>query len=374
MLVLVQIVSAADDAPVRIKSIPYYLDAIKKEAKVAYDRERRIDLDIVVIPETVSYDGETYKVTSIGEEAFVNCPFSNITLPNSILSIEKDAFGGCKNLKSITIPKSVKYIANGFLNFSDGVTSIVVDKDNEVYDSRNDCNAIIETETNELIQGCQNTIIPNTVKRIGDQAFAGIRTLTSLDIPNSVKSIGSRAFDNTGLKTFTMPNSVLHIGTGVFDRCAELTSLTLSESLDVLPDATISGCEKLKSVVIPSSIKNIEESAFFDSGLESITFMSPTIPKGLLDGGEIMKGLNLSVYVMEKLTIHVPVGCKDEYKGCEEYVYRVVDDVILPEQATGVSKIQAINNKSSVYNLSGTRISAPRKGINIKNGKKYILK
>ena len=134
-------------------------------------------------------------VTSIGEEAFWECSaLTSVTLGKNLTSIGYGAFYDCSSLTSITIPNSVMGIGERAFMGCSGLTSIRVEDGNTKYDSRENCNAIIEIATNTLISGCQNTIIPNSVTSIGDSAFAGCTGLTSIIIPNSVTSIGNRAF------------------------------------------------------------------------------------------------------------------------------------------------------------------------------------
>ena len=134
-----------------------------------------------------------YGVTSIGSRVFHLCfRLSSITIPNSVTSIGDYAFKDC-NITSITIPNSVTSIGENVFRDNLRLTSIIVEKDNPKYDSRDNCNAIIETKSNTLIAGCNNTVIPSSVTSIGDYAFFASDP-TSITIPNSVKSIGDYAF------------------------------------------------------------------------------------------------------------------------------------------------------------------------------------
>ncbi len=224
----------------------------------------------------------------------------NTTIPNSVTSIGEHAFEDCSRLTSVTIPNSVTSIGYGAFSGCSGLTSVTVDKNNGTYDSRNNCNAIIETSTNKLIVGCKNTTIGNSVSSIGEYAFEGCSGLTSVTIGNSVTSIGSGAFegcsgltsvtfnaekctemgsynypvfrDCTNLKSLTIGNKVTTIPDYAFKDCSGLTSVTIPNSVTSIGDCVFSGCTGLTTMTIPNSVTTIGYSAFsVCSGLTSVT-------------------------------------------------------------------------------------------------------
>ena len=198
------------------------------------------------------------------------CSITNI--PNSVTSIGNYAFFGCGGLTSITIPNSVTSIGNRALRGCTGLTSIVVESGNATYDSRDNCNAIIESATNTLIIGCKSTNIPNSVSSIGKSAFEDCTSLTSVTIPESVTSIGGYAFYAcTGLTSIEIPNSVITIGESAFRHCRGLTSVTIPESVTSIGGYAFLACTGLTSIEIPNSVTSIGESAFSNcTGLTSV--------------------------------------------------------------------------------------------------------
>ena len=173
----------------------------------------------------ITFDGE---VTSFGQYAFSNCKLTSISIPNSVKSIGFHAFSGCTDLSSLVIPLSVTRIDEGITTYCNGLTRIEVNKDNQVYDSRSNCNAIIRTADNALIAGCKETIIPFSVISIEYGAFDTITSMSAITIPNSVKSIGDLAFAYCkGLSTIDIPSSVSSIGCQSFYYCTNLSSITV---------------------------------------------------------------------------------------------------------------------------------------------------
>ena len=255
----------------------------------------------ITIPETVEYNGTTCSVTSIGEFAFYSCSgLTSVTIPNSVTSIEgyafyycsgltsvaipnsvtsfgAGAFGYCSGLTSITIPNSVTSIGESAFSGCSGLTSISVEAGNSKYDSRENCNAIIESTTNTLIAGCQNTTIPNSVTCIGGSAFSGCSGLTSITIPNLVTSIGYGTFSYChGLTSVTIPNSVTSIGRSAFYGCAGLTSVTIGSGVKNIGSYVFAKCENLETVTcLAEEVPATYADAFDDSQVENATLQVP---------------------------------------------------------------------------------------------------
>ena len=172
-----------------------YYNIVDGNAQVTSSQGSYAATGDLVIPSSVVYNGNSYNVTSIGSLAFEYCSgLTSVTIPNSVTSIGTAAFSHCSGLTSVTIPNSVTSIGSYAFRDCSGLTSIVVDEGNTHYDSRDNCNAIIQTNLNLLVQGCNTTVIPTSVNSIGDGAFSGCSGLTSVTIPESVTSIGFYAF------------------------------------------------------------------------------------------------------------------------------------------------------------------------------------
>lgn len=294
------------------------------------------------IPESVSYEENDYTVTAIGSCAFLYCFYltdltipntvttigesafaycqsftGDLVLPNSVTTIEYGAFQYCFGLNGLVLGDSVETIGDYAFNSCDNLTgklyipstvtslggnsfgycaldSIVVDSANSFYDSRNDCNAIIETSTNELITGCKNSFIPNTVTSIGYCAFRGIDGLESIEFPESLVSIGENAFafcyDLKG--DLTIPNSVTTIGSSAFFDCQGLDgTLTIGESVTLIGDWAFRNCCTFTSAV-------------------SLAQTPPTLDDEF--GGMVFDNFGTSI-------LTVPCECSSEYQNSNWY-------------------------------------------------------
>ena len=292
-------------------------------------------------------------ITTIDIAAFCGCTgLTSVTIPNSITTINYSAFSDCSSLASISIPKSVTNLYDCSFSGCIGLTSITVESDNTKYDSRDGCNAIIETSTNTLISGCKTTVIPNSVTSIGYGAFQDLSVLTSIDIPNSITTIHSFAFCGcTGLKSITFPNSVSHIEEEAFyDRYQdiELASLTSVHISDLASWCRISfgdvganplryahhlylGDEEIKDLVIPDGVTSIHDNLFaYCYGLTSVTIPNSVTSIGNfafeecngLTSVTINKAQPISIFSntfsnRTSATLYVPYGSKAAYEAAD---------------------------------------------------------
>ena len=300
----------------------------------------------LVLNGSVVYNGETYQVVTIGNDAFLDCSgLTSLTIPNSVTSIGNVAFGGCN-----------------------GLTSINVEKGNTMYDSRNGCNAIIETGNNRLIAGCKNTIIPNSVTSIGSYAFWGCSGLTSLTIPNSVTSIERGAFYNcSGLTSVTIPNSVTSIGHNAFEGCSGLTSVTIPNSVTSIGDYAFYNCSGLTEIY--SMISDpFATGAFWNYVNKDIPLYVPVGSKSkyqTTDGWKAFTNIielnvstdntlamdNLTGYVGKTVTLPILMNNEQQITGLQFDLY-LPEGITVAKKANGKNDITVTERMEEGYSLS----------------------
>ena len=286
-------------------------------------------------------------VTSIGMMAFDGCQvLTSITFPASLTTIGDGAFQ-TTGLTSVTIPQNVTNIGVAPFAFCNNLTSIEVNANNPNYDSRNNCNAIIQKEGDVLIQGCPNTVIPDDVTIIGEKAFYNFSGLTEIDIPESVTGIGDNAFLGTGLTEITLPEGLLVINLGAF-----------------------SYCQNLNTVSIPSTVIYIGNEAFYNcSNLTTVYSYATTPPE--ISWNTFSNAANATLYV--------PYGTKRTYQAAPYWqdfgnIESIVDvtDVTLTIGNAGVSTF------ASSYDLNFANVTGMKayiaSGFNSSNGKLVLTR
>ena len=372
-------------------------------------------------------------VTSIGNEAFYGCSgLTSLTISEGVTKIGDYAFYYCSDLTSVNIPSSVTNIGRGPFG-GRSLTSISVESGNSVYDSRNNCNAIIETATNTLIQGCNTTNIPKNVTSIADYAFAGSTNLTSLTIPEGVTSIGSSAFNSCySLTSLTIPSSVTKIGDLAFYYCTGLTSISVESGnsvydsrnncnaiIETATNTLIQGCNNtiipegvtsisnyafycfpdLTSVTIPEGVTSIGVGAFYNClGLTSVTIPSTVTSIGnlafyycssLTTVTSLIKEpfvISYDVFtdydaetwssIFTPATLYVPEGTKSLYEAT--YPWNQFKNIVELGESNGIQS--PIDHPTltidGYYTPDGRKIEGKptKKGLYIVNGRKVVIK
>lgn len=205
-------------------------------------------------------------VNTIEASAFSGCTgLTDITdILTNVNSVGNYAFSGCTGLTKLEIPSNILNLGNNPFYGCKNIESINVDSGNTVFDSRDNCNAIIKTANNSLVTGCKNSVIKNTVEIIGAHSFRGINNLTSIVIPDNVTTISGYAFNAcTGLTSIEIPSNVTSIETYAFSGCTGLTSITIPSSVTIIGTYTFYNCNKVVSVYIRgTNLNSIGKNAF----------------------------------------------------------------------------------------------------------------
>lgn len=284
----------------------------------------------IVVPQTVTYKGRTFRVTAFAGQAFKNPYISKVTIPFGIESIADSAFIYCNQNGVISIPQSVKHIGVAAFFPMLYIEGLEVDAKNPYYDSRDGCNAIIETATNTLIAGCNNTVIPNGVTSIAQDAFVGAQDLKDLTLPATLREIGEAAFVHSGITKINIPEGVTELERYTFQYCENLrevslpqslafighaalshcgiTELTIPDNVTIIDDYAFDYCEQLEKVVIGKNVESIGNFAF--DGCRRLTSVVSHIPADSLF--EIDN--NVFGNINAKCVLYVPKGAKRTYE------------------------------------------------------------
>ena len=325
----------------------------------------------IVIPNEVTYNGRTLKVTEIGD----------------------DAFNGCADLKTLSIEDGTETLS---LGSSNGTNALFSDCSLEtLYVGRNLSYETIYSPFYEEESLLTKVTIGPYVTEIGDYMFYGCTGLTEVTIPSSVVEIGEYAFsDCTGLSNITIPNSVTSIGEGAFYGCTSLIDVTIPNSVTSISGYTFSGCTSLIDVTIPNSVESMGAGVF--ENCTSLTSM--TIPNSvgkikdyMFRGCSNLKtiySLNLqppTYYIFfdpafeqtcySSAVLYVPIGSLNAYQTT--IPWSNFGNIQEFDPVTGIDntkmEVEAENEETTIYDLQGRRLSRSQRGINIINGKKVLV-
>ncbi len=212
------------------------------------------------IPAFVEYDGKTYQVRDIAIRGFAgNIDIKHLIIDEGIKSINPWAFICCYNLESVHIPASLSFIGNGIFGSCYNLKSIVVDSANTVFDSRENCNAVIRKSHGILVVGCANTHIPKGVTQIGYNAFNNCYSLESITIPEGVTQIAEHAFSGCiDLKAIILPQSLEHIDNDAFVGCTSLQSVVIPKNVTFVGRSLFSNCNQLETITVEKGNKRYD--------------------------------------------------------------------------------------------------------------------
>lgn len=338
-------------------------------------------------------------ISRIEGSLFSGCNLQKFTIPTNITYIGSNAFGNNNKLTEIVIPATVKQISSNPFNSCKGLKSIKVESGNPNYDSRDDCNAIIETKSKKLIAGCSKTIIPNDIDTIHSWAFDHV-DIVNPHIPESVKSIEKYAFHGCdSITEVHINNNLSDFYRESYAACKNISRISVCEGNKLydsrnncnaviesisnrliftankcieIPEGveTIGSCafenrDDLSTITIPASVKEIEFNAFQNCNNLYNIFNLATEPQDIKDG---------SFPVYNTITVHVLQGLSNTYMqhkvwGGKRFI--IIDDIGNPNS---IMSVPTNTNLKRIFNLEGQQLINPRKGLNIINGKKVYIK
>ncbi len=378
-------------------ALPETVREVKEGAFIGCTSFKEVDLGIVNFIEKHAFKNcvslsEAKLPTSLitlGEEAFANTAIKKVIFPESLLKMDSAVFKDCDNVEELYIPSTFKIKANILTSscFSH-LKKIEVAKDNSVYDSREGCSALIDSESNQMLLASANTIIPNSVEFISRSAFSGNELLEEIIIPHGVNfevgafarctslkkviinsemnSIPSSAFvgcssleeielpayleyiemfafaNCTSLKKISLPNTLKGISNCAFEGCSALEKIELPENVEKLGQNVFAFTTNLKIVTLPKNIKEIPYNAFANSGLQKVD-----VPESV-----------------EKIAVEAFLNCKDlEIVGIPNGVKSIgssafkncaIRDIGLPEsiEVIGASAFENCTNLHSVVSYA----------------------
>ena len=380
------------------------------EANTTYESPEGSNAIIEISSKTLVAGCKSTKIPDdvqiIGAYAFGGCSdLKSIELPDNLREIYVGAFNDCSNLTAIHIPANVDTMNPGVFMGCSNLNSITVDSANSSYESPENANAIINKATMELVEGCNNTVIPEGVKSIGDYAFLGRTNLKNITIPANVTSIGERVFEycdslekikvdadnatfdsrdncnaiiesatNTlilGFAKTVIPEEIETIGEYAFSDVKALTHITIPKSITEIKDGAFSACYNLSTVHLQKGIQTIGQRAFAGCEVTDLVFCGTkadwqAITMEEYDREELERTLKYHALVK---TEEVPATCGEDgtaaYWTCSicNKMYPTEDMTQDPQEITAPTAIPATGNHSWDNGVVTEKATTAKEGI-----------
>lgn len=303
------------------------------------------------------------KVTTIYDYAFQNCKgITKITIPNSVETIEQWAFYGCEGLKSITIPDNVTKLGPTVFGNCTSLESVSLGKGIKRIEGSmfHSCTALT------TITGLEQIVY------VGNNAFLGTPWLENQ--PDGLVYVGKVVVKYNG----TIPeNTIINIKEGTtmiggraFEDQKNLIGINIPESVTAIDESAFYGCKNLRSIVIPKQVTEIGSFAFSScTGLKSIV---SHIEEPMAISKYVFTSYNPDNYIYDNAILYVPKGTKALYEKTEGW--NLFKNIVEYDSSTYIRSVKSDESNTSIYSLSGQRLTTPHKGINIIGGKKFVMK
>lgn len=296
-----------------------------------------LDLSSFEIPATV---------TDIWPYAFAFCRnLTAISLPESLTSIGVGAFGGCDKLQSMTVPANVTSLPDYTFANCGSLKSVTLPA------GMLDLGAWCFDQCGQL----SDVNIPDGITAFPDGLFCDCASLIQVHIPEGVTQVGSSVFYGCeALQSVDLPDKVNSIGAYAFMNCKSLNRITVPENVAEIPYSTFTLCSALEEVTLPSTLKRIDDFAFV--GCEKLQTLRCFAVEPPACGNSVFYMVN------DKADLYVPNEAVEFYKAASDWsAFHIVG-----VDATGLSSLHGIDEeRSEYYNLNGTRLSSPNKGLTI---------
>lgn len=386
--------------------------------------------EVLSVPETATgtlriprlIDG--YNVIAISEQALAGCKdITSVIIPSTIVSIGERALDGCTGLTSIELPEGLTQLGERAFAHCTGLIDIsipasVTDFGKSAFE---DCTSLVDinfaegqTQISErAFAGCiglKALNLPTSLMRIGNEAFAGCIGLASVTLHSSIENFGTAIFRGcSGLESVDMAEGLLDIGENTFEDCTSLMSVNLPSSLQKIGNSMFCGCTAIEYVSVPACVAEIGVSAFggctslekiaLSKGLTSINnsafqgcsgLTEVDIPASVTAIGSkafydcpAMKTIHSYIkdpFIIsddvftcydETVTLYVPKGTSDMYWSCSGWIQ--FENIVEMEKGTAMMPPLG-ETEAALYSLAGQRLDKTQKGINIKNGKKILVR